>query len=121
MMTVDPVVSRSDHGAFPMATVGETTTMNNNHNEEEGGEITRRLSFGEMSHQLNEMQQIDPNEVIKALKDPTAANFSRFVSWCFYPLWRSFFVWMVSLCTYIYSNLTCVYTVADMLGVCAVP
>jgi hypothetical protein len=49
------------------------------HNEEEGGEITKRLSFGEMSHQLNEMQQIDPNDVIMALKDPSAENFSRFV------------------------------------------
>ena len=75
------LVSKGDQVDFPMATVGETTTMNTSHNEEEGGEITKRLSFGEMSHQLNEMQQIDPNEVIMALKDPTAENFSRFVGW----------------------------------------
>ena len=40
--------------------------------------VTKRLSFGEMSQQLNEMH-IDSNDVIKALKNPCAANFVRCV------------------------------------------
>eukprot|EP00890_Picochlorum_soloecismus_P005651 jgi/Picsp_1/6087/NSC_03441-R1_hypothetical protein CHLNCDRAFT_145144 [Chlorella variabilis] len=44
---------------------------------EQGTEfVTKRLSFGEMSQQLNEMH-IDSNDVIKALKNPCAANFVR--------------------------------------------
>lgn len=39
--------------------------------------VTKRLSFGEMSQQLNTMQQIDSNDVIKALRNPSTDNFER--------------------------------------------
>lgn len=41
-------------------------------------EITKRLSFGEMSSKMNEKQRIDPNDVIQVLKDPTAERFVRY-------------------------------------------
>jgi hypothetical protein len=33
------------------------------------GDVTKRLSFGEMSHQLNEKLRIDPNDVLRVLHD----------------------------------------------------
>lgn len=41
-------------------------------------EASKRLSFGEISRQLNEKQRIDPNDVIHVLKDPTAERFVRY-------------------------------------------
>eukprot|EP00889_Picochlorum_renovo_P006927 jgi/Picre1/33957/NNA_001435.t1 len=46
-------------------------------NDPDDGLVTKRLSFGEMSQQLNDMQQINPDEVIQALKNPAADNFAR--------------------------------------------
>lgn len=41
-------------------------------------EASKRLSFGEMSRELNEKQRIDPNDVIHVLKDPTGERFVRY-------------------------------------------
>ena len=37
--------------------------------------ITKRLSFGEVSQHLNATQQLDVQDVIKALKHPSVDNF----------------------------------------------
>lgn len=46
-------------------------------NDADDGLVTKRLSFGEMSQQLNDMQQINPDDVIQALKNPATDNFTR--------------------------------------------
>lgn len=61
-------------------------------------EASKRLSFGEMSRQLNEKQRIDPNDVIHVLKDPTAERFVRYevvgfrVLLISLPMWPNLFV-----------------------------
>ena len=57
----------------PEAVVDSYEVIDGQDGVDEG--VTKRLSFGEMSQQLNTTQQIDPDEVIKALKNPSTGNF----------------------------------------------
>lgn len=66
----------------------DTTAANNaivvatRSNDDDDGLVTKRLSFGEMSQQLNEMQQINPDDVIQALKNPATDNFTGYDDLC---------------------------------------
>lgn len=46
---------------------------------EDSEAITKRLSFGEVSQHLNATQQLDVQDVIKALKHPSVDNFQRYI------------------------------------------